>query len=288
MRIKRGWPTETESESELLGNRAGRTSDVRRRWLWFGSHARSGPAFTLIELLVVIAIIAVLAALLIPSLVRAKVAAVRADCLSNFRQWGIAMQLYVDDHEDVMPRESAWGQGVVLHSWMDIRNARASDAWFNALPPYASVPTASNYFPNVRRPDFYERSSMFHCPAARPNPDSSIYAYFSMSMNSQLIKLTLPPNVNDMCRPESTVTFLDNLLNGEPKFVEGMAGDQYGQPSSHANRFSIRHGGMGNIIFWDGHAASFPGRNVVDATPGPSYGRPIEPQREIVWDLCPP
>jgi hypothetical protein len=82
--------------------------------------------------------------------------------------------------------------------------------------------------------------------------------------------------------------FLDNLLDGEPKFVQGMAGDQFGQPSSHANRFSIRHGGMGNIIFWSGNAASFPGRKVVDATPGPSYGRPIEPQREIVWDLCPP
>ena len=243
-------------------------------------------AFTLIELLVVIAIIAVLAALLLPSLARAKVATHRTACLSNFRQWGLAMKMYVDDNENVMPRESANGQGVVLHPWMDIRHPKASDAWFNALPPYASMPTASNYWKNPN--GFYEKSSLFHCPTARPDPPNNLYANFSMAMNSQLIKLTLPPSLNDMCRPDSTVMFLDNLLKGETRFVQGMAGDDLGQPSAHANRFSIRHGGKGNLIFWDGSAGSFPGRKVVDTTLGPSYGRPIEPQREIVWDLCPP
>ncbi|MGD0258415.1 MAG: prepilin-type N-terminal cleavage/methylation domain-containing protein [Verrucomicrobiota bacterium] len=85
---------------------------------------KRSSAFTLIELLVVVAIIAILAALLLPALVRGKLKAQGIQCMNNHRQLGIAWRMYTEDNADVLlfssgtstnydPNTAAWCSGTM-------------------------------------------------------------------------------------------------------------------------------------------------------------------------------
>src|SRR5438105_1250113 len=80
--------------------------------MFTGFQHRPKRAFTLIELLVVIAIIAILAAMLLPALARAKEAGRKANCISNLHQMGIGLLMYAEDSNGVIPRgnEPLWFQ----------------------------------------------------------------------------------------------------------------------------------------------------------------------------------
>jgi prepilin-type N-terminal cleavage/methylation domain-containing protein/prepilin-type processing-associated H-X9-DG protein len=89
--------------------------------------------FTLIELLVVIAIIAILAALLLPALSKAKDKAKTINCLSNMRQWGFASVMYMGDNEDRLP---LFGDVFPPTPTMTY--------WFQKLAPYVAKSAGAN------------------------------------------------------------------------------------------------------------------------------------------------
>lgn len=256
-----------------------------------GAFAVPRAGFTLIELLIVIAVIAVLAAMILPALLKAKAAARRVECLTRLKQWGQATFSYVDESEGFIPREGALNTGEVFcNNWAQVRHPNSRDVWYNALSPHVGVPPASSYALPLSRAGFYERSSLFHCPSARFPAGTSLseMAYFSIAMNSQLIEP--PTNVPTIAfsriqQTSKTVLFLDGLLAGEKPVCVGQADIELGQPSATANRFAgMRHSGSGNLVFADGHAESMPGRKVVQ-TQGPMRGNAILPEVDVIWEL---
>lgn len=116
------------------------------------SQAQNGKGFTLIELLVVISIIALLIALLLPALSSVREAARGVTCLSNLRQLGIAVRVYVDEHGGLMP----------VNGEFSFANEPGWHRWTARLLPYLPYDNELNTTgPGV---DELNSLSVYRCP----------------------------------------------------------------------------------------------------------------------------
>jgi prepilin-type N-terminal cleavage/methylation domain-containing protein len=118
-------------------------------------------AFALIELLVVIAIIAILAAILFPVFAQAREKARGSVCVSNLKQIGLAVQMYLQDYDTTYPSQQRDGVNVNLPG---------------APPVYTD--TEQNFMDELY--PYVKNTQIFICPSDRPNPGTGAYAIYKL------------------------------------------------------------------------------------------------------------
>lgn len=238
-----------------------------------GCLKRNAPqAFTLIELLVVIAIVAVLASLLLPALQRAKAAGQTAACLSNAKQFGLGLNLFVGDYGRYPLLEAAGSDNP--------KNPYPENgfSWYDALEPYLGGKAAELACParvrglNVAKAYKSQYLHYGYNAWGFPATEQMGLGGHSPSTKISLSLIYTPVKENEVAAPSQMIAIGEGVVSDGIHFwsrvMVGRTRPSNADPGLDlkASDMLRHHGGRLNIAFGDAHVEGIKVRRLFSDT----------------------